>query len=342
MTVVLPSGSPARGATIYDVARVAGVSHQTVSRLLRGFEGIRPETRERVERALQELNYRPNLTARSLATSRSHRIGALVYELLEVGPSKTIAGASQAAREAGYLLDIVSLDPSDDDEVSRALEVLARQDLAGVLAFAPVDLIADRIESAGFTVPVVLEAPADDAVATAGDVGVSDVGIDFVVDHLVQLGHRSMAHVSGPLDWWASRHRREAFERALDRHGLGPVAVAEGQWSAASGYSAVEGLPLDDVTAIVAANDQMALGVLRALAERGIRVPDRMSVAGFDDVPEAAFYHPPLTTVRVDYEQQGRRLVHRLRTELEGMAVPPPPFVEPVLLRRASTGPAPR
>ena len=154
-----------RPATIYDVAKRAGVSHQTVSRMLQGYEGIRPETRARVQAALDELEYRPNLAARSLATNRSRRIGALVYELLEVGPSKTIQGASDAARHAGYLLDIVTLDPRDDSAVEQALTVLRNQDLAGIVAFAPMDLLSDRIQRADFSVPVLLETDVDQAAA---------------------------------------------------------------------------------------------------------------------------------------------------------------------------------
>jgi LacI family transcriptional regulator len=301
-----------RPATIYDVARLAGVSHQTVSRLLQGYEGIRPQTRERVQKALDELDYRPNLAARSLATNRSRRIGALVYELLEVGPSKTIQGASDAARHAGYLLDIVTLDPRDDDAVEQAFGVLRTQDLAGIVAFAPMDLLSNRIQKADFSVPVILETDVDQA-AAAAHTSVSDSGMQQVVDHLFELGHRRFFHLSGPLEWWASRHRAQAYEDALAGHGLVSVGAIEGSWSSASGYRAGMELPLDrGVTAVVAANDQMALGLLRALAERGVSVPEDMSVTGFDDTPESAYYQPPLSTVRIDYEQQGRALMNRL------------------------------
>lgn len=338
--MVLPAGLPARAATIYDVARVAGVSHQTVSRYLKGEGGIRPATRERVEAALQELNYRPNMTARSLATSKSYRIGALVYELLEVGPSKTIQGASDAARRAGYLLDVVTLDPADDAAVARALDLLSTQNLDGILAFAPMDLLSERIQAANFSVPVLLETDFDQRAAESRS-SISDIGLGLLVDHLVSLGHRRFFHVSGPLDWWASRHRAEAYEEALRRHGLESVGTYEGHWSAASGYVAARDIPLDDgVTAIVAANDQTALGLLRGLAERGVRVPEDVSVTGFDDIPESAFYQPPLTTVRLDYEQQGRTLLNGLISIVGHVNESPDiPTIPPTLVVRDSTAP---
>jgi DNA-binding LacI/PurR family transcriptional regulator len=329
-----------RPATIYDVARLAGVSHQTVSRLLQGYEGIRPETRARVQAALDELDYRPNLAARSLATNRSQRIGALVYELLEVGPSKTIQGASDAARHAGYLLDIVTLDPRDDTAVEQALTVLRSQDLAGIVAFAPMDLLSDRIQRADFSVPVLLETDVDQA-AAATHTSVSDSGMHQIVEHLVQLGHRKLFYLSGPLEWWASRNRMAAYEAALAEHGLVSAGTIEGSWSSASGYRAGMELPLDHgVTAVVAANDQMALGLLRALAERGVSVPSGMSVTGFDDTPESAYYQPPLSTVRIDYEQQGRALMNRMLATLGGdRPVEDKQPDAPILVQRDSTAP---
>jgi DNA-binding LacI/PurR family transcriptional regulator len=327
-------------ATIYDVARLAGVSHQTVSRFLQGYDGIRPATRERVESALKQLDYRPNLAARALATSRSHRIGALVYELLEVGPSKTIQGASDAARHAGYLLDIVTLDPTDENAVDAALAVMRQQDLAGILAFAPMDLLSDRIQHADFAVPLLLETDVDEG-AAATHTSLSDAGMDQVIDYLVSIGHRDFFHVSGPLEWWASRNRAAAYDSALARHGLESRGSLAGNWSSASGYRTGLQLPLDrGVTALVAANDQMALGLVRALSERGVAVPTDMSVTGFDDIPESEYFLPPLSTVRVDYEQQGRNLMNRFLALIgDRNATPDEPQHAPELVVRASTAP---
>jgi DNA-binding LacI/PurR family transcriptional regulator len=324
----------ARPATIYDVAKLANVSHQTVSLYLRGHQGFREATRKRVEEALAELNYRPNLAAKSLATSRSHRLGALVYQLTEVGPSKTIQGASERARDAGYLLDIVSLDPSDDGALRHALGQLGQQDLAGIVAFAPVDLIAQRIASVPFNVPVITEDDEDSDV-------VSHSGLVLLVDHLVSLGHERFFHLAGPGDWVASRNRSAAYEGALASHGLVSVGSIPGDWSSASGHAAASAMPLDSgVTAVIAANDQMALGALLALEQRGVSVPGDVSVTGFDDIPESAFYRPPLTTVRVDYAQQGRVLLERMLRAIDpALVASPEETTPPRLVVRESTAP---
>lgn len=329
-----------RGATIYDVARLANVSHQTVSRLLKGGSGIRPDNRERIERVLKQLDYRPNLAARSLATSRSHRIGAMVYEMLEMGPSKIIQGASNAAREAGYLLDIVSLDPRDEEDIGEAVALLAQQDLAGILAFAPTDHLKDVIASSRFSVPIYIEIEEDDRLP-GHETSLNGHGLTIIIEHLIALGHRRFFHVSGPTTWLAARNREAAFDRALAAHGLVSMGSTPGDWSAASGYEAALRMPRDrGVTAIVAANDQMALGVLRALTEQGVRVPTDVSVVGFDDIPEARFFEPPLTTVSVDFERQGRLALRRLLTLIgDDEALPEPAAVLPELLVRLSSGP---
>ena len=222
--------------------------------------------------------------------------------------------------------------------------MLRTQDVAGIVAFAPMDLLSDRIQQADFSVPVMLETDVDQA-AAAAHTSVSDSGMQQVVDHLVGLGHRRIFHLSGPLEWWASRNRAQAYEAALAGHGLSSVGAVEGSWSSASGYRAGMEIPLDrGVTAVVAANDQMALGLLRALAERGVSVPEDMSVTGFDDTPESAYYQPPLSTVRIDYEQQGRALMNRLLTtigephEFDGV-IEDEVADAPLLVPRGSTAP---
>ncbi|MFC0681930.1 LacI family DNA-binding transcriptional regulator [Lysobacter korlensis] len=336
MVTELPQPKP---ATIYDVAREAKVSHQTVALYLRGHTGFRAETRERVERALRDLNYRPNRAARALATRRSYRIAALVYEMLEIGPAKTIQGAAERAREAGYLLDVVAVDPDDASALDRAIETVDAQDVAGVVAFAPVDQLLGRLEGATFHVPVLLETePGDEAQAES----IHSRGLDPIVDHLVGLGHTRIGYLGGPPDWLAARNRETALREALARHGLEPAGVVYGNWSSASGHAAVLGAGwLEDVTALVVANDQTALGAILALTERGFRVPDDISVTGFDDTPEAAFYRPPLTTVRIDYAQQGRDLVERLLARIDPDTVGggEPATRAPELVIRASTAP---
>jgi DNA-binding LacI/PurR family transcriptional regulator len=345
----LPASAPAprpagavRPPTIYDVALAAGVSHQTVSRFLKGFEGIRPATRERVVRALDELGYRPNLTARSLKSGRSHRIGALTHELSQVGPSRIVEGAAAAAREAGYVLDIVSLDAHDSRAIQESLSLITQHDLAGVLALAVTDEMTHAFETSDFRVPALIatehEGEPDDPRSR-----LSIVGVPAVVRHLAGLGHERIAHVAGPRTWSASRNRVRAYGDAVERTGIESVAILHGDWSAESGYRAIAELPeLPRATAYFAANDQMALGVMLALKSRGLRIPDDVSVVGIDDIPEAAYFDPPLTTLRNNFEAQGRAAVAQLLAEVEGTQARPVTVPLPELIVRRSSGPPPR
>lgn len=332
--------APAKPATIYDVAQVAGVSHQTVSRFLKGFEGIRPETRERVVRALDELGYRPNLTARSLKSGRSHRIGALTHDLSQVGPSRVAEGASAAAREAGYVLDLISLDVRNPRAIEESLELITQHDLAGVLALSNTDEMTRAFETTEFRVPAYIHTEADDAITNQPS-DLAGMGIAALMSHLAELGHRTLLHIAGPQNWAASRNRVRAYELGLARHGLRSAGVLVGDWSARSGYEAIASLAEIPATAIVAANDQTALGAMLALKERGLRVPEDVSVVGIDDIPEAAFFDPPLTTVRIDFDSRGRQTLLTLlaqieHTEIRTVDVPPPR-----LIVRRSSGPAP-
>ena len=332
--------APAKPATIYDVAQVAGVSHQTVSRFLKGFEGIRPETREKVVRALDELGYRPNLTARSLKSGRSHRIGALTHDLSQVGPSRVAEGASAAAREAGYVLDLISLDVRNPRAIEESLELITQHDLAGVLALSNTDEMTRAFETTEFRVPAYIHTEADDAITNQPS-DLAGVGIAALMSHLAELGHRTLLHIAGPRNWAASRNRVRAYELGLAHHGLRSAGVLVGDWSARSGYEAIASLAEIPATAIVAANDQTALGAMLALKERGLRVPEDVSVVGIDDIPEAAFFDPPLTTVWIDFDNRGRQTLLTLlaqieHTEIRTVDVPPPR-----LIVRRSSGPAP-
>jgi LacI family transcriptional regulator len=336
----VPRPVPAKAATIYDVAQAAGVSHQTVSRFLKGFAGIRPETREKVERALDELDYRPNLTARSLKSGRSHRIGALTHELSNVGPSRVAEGASAAARECGYVLDLVSLDARSAGEIERSLDLITQHELAGVLALSSTDEMTRAFETTEFRVPVFIDAESDDAV-TGRRSGLAQVGIPALIDHLAELGHRSFLHIAGPPMWRAARNRILAYDRELEARGLHSAGVLPGDWSARSGYEAIAALPrLPEATAIVAANDQTALGAMLALKERGVRIPDDISVVGIDDIPESPYFDPPLTTVHIDFEMQGRASVYRLIAQIEHAESRPVVVPPPRLVVRRSSGPA--
>ncbi len=325
-------------ATIYDVAERAGVSHQTVSRFLSGFEGIRPATRERVATALKELDYRPNLAARSLATNRSHRIAVLTGDLLSAGPSQTVQGVAVAAREAGYVVDIVSFDVQNPESLADAFDLIRHQDLAGVVALAISDEMRTAIERVVIEAPMLLDTgPAD----LPGPVGTTfnAYGTQLAVEHLIALGHREVVHITGAMDYYAAQSRRESFSQVVRANGLREHPVLEGDWSARSGYEAVRAGQIDErVTAIVCGNDQMALGALRAFDEAGVRCPSDVSVTGFDDIPEAEYYTPSLTTVRIDFERQGGYLFGALMARIQGSQTPDTAaFMAPELVVRAST-----
>jgi DNA-binding LacI/PurR family transcriptional regulator len=330
--------------TLYDVARAAGVSHQTVSRVVKGHTNIGAEIRQRIEAAIAELNYKPNLVARSLATNRPHRIGALVYELLASGPSKIMEGASIRAREAGYLLDIVSLDPENDGGISEAIGLITQSDLAGLMAFTPTDRVVQALRRTSFTVPVSLEFEFEGTDWSAeGEPSLGEGGVEPMIDYLAKLGHTRFFHIAGPEGWLAALGRSRAYENALHKRGLRSLGQAAGDWSARSGYEAGMRMPLDiGITAVVAANDQSALGVISALESRGVVIPRDMSVVGFDDIPESQFFHPPLTTVRFDFERQGRIAIDRLLARIPGApALSTIEATHPQLVIRDSAAPPP-
>jgi LacI family transcriptional regulator len=332
---------PAKPPTLYDVAREVGVSHQTVSRVVKGHVNVSPEIRARVEAGIAKLGYRPNLVARSLATSRSHRIGALVYELLASGPSKIMEGASIRAREAGYLLDIVSLDPESDGGITDAISLISQSHLAGVLAFTPTDKVVRALQSAKFAVPISLEYRWESDWGNGPGIPHMGVGgVDLMVEHLAQLGHRRFFHVGGPKGWLAAEGRLTAYRDALGVRGLESIGESSGDWSAANGYESAMRMPLDqDVTALIAANDQIALGAIAALESRGVSVPADMSVVGFDDIPESRYFRPPLTTVRFDFAAFGRLAIDRLLSRIDDSVAPPVAnSVAPAIVVRESSG----
>jgi len=334
-----------RPATIYDVAARAQVSHQTVSRYLRGYNRMKPDALERVERALQELNYRPNASARALALSRSRRIGAIVYGLEQSAPQQFVVGAGNAARDRGYYLDIVGVPAGGEHLLPSAIESLAQSDLAGLLTFAPTVGVRRAVQEARFTIPVWIETENEEPVE-GPESTLNAVGVRFVLEHLLELGHQRIAYLPGPDAYISARNRRTAYRRAMNAAALPTEILPEGDWTAASGHRVITQGFTSTATALVCANDQMAMGALLALHRRGIAVPADLSVVGFDDVPEAAYTIPPLTTVRVEFALQGRSAVDGLIDQIEGGETPGTPSTgQParvsLAVRDSSAPPAP-
>jgi DNA-binding LacI/PurR family transcriptional regulator len=322
-----------------DVAARAGVSHQTVSRVLNDSPLVREETRARVLAAIGELGYRRNNAARMLVTNRSGRIGMVAAHLGLHGPSMTALAVQEAAHAAGYDVALVGLSEMSVDSLDTAVERLLDQGVeAMVVAVAHRDAKL-LTRSLRLPIPVVLVEGVTHGQAMAA--GIDQVaGAALATDHLLDLGHARVAHVTGPDDWIEAAQRRAGWLRAHEERERLPGPELTGDWSAASGYRA--GLRIADdpgITAVFAANDLMALGVLHALLELGRAVPGEVSVVGFDDVPAAAHFWPPLTTVSQDFGELGRRAVDLALRALAGEDAPSAELIAPTLIVRDSSAP---
>jgi DNA-binding LacI/PurR family transcriptional regulator len=326
-----------------DVARLAGVSKQTVSRVLNDHPSVRPETRETVLTAMRTLGYRPSRSARSLASGRTRMLGVISFDAARYGPASILTAINTAAQEAGYLLSSIALDTADSDTVVEAVNRLSAEGADGVIAIAPQLWVGKALADTHLDTPlVVLENGLDtDTQQVTGD---SRAGARKAVEHLLGLGHATVRHIAGPTGWTSADHRMESWQASLEAAGAEVPAPLIGDWSTDSGYELGRLLAArPDVTAVFVSNDQMALGVLHALHEAGRSVPGDVSVVGYDDIPEAAHFLPPLTTVRTDFAEIGTRSLRLLLNRIDGPAEPPQvdTLVPVDLVVRGSSGPAP-
>ena len=323
-----------------DVARLAGVSHQTVSRVINGQNNLRPATRERVEQAIRQLGYRPNSAARALVTRRSATIGVIGSKSGYWGPSTVHRTIQAAGREAGYFVSSVNLQSLTREELVDAINHLRDQSVEGIVLISATDDALDVARAQEHLgVPVVVVE--GDAAKARWTVGVDQVaGAELGTRHLIDLGHTDIMHLAGPPSWTEGRARLLGWQNAMYAAGLRPSQHVTGDWSAASGYDAGREIAdRDDVTAVFCANDQMALGLMRALFEADRTVPSGprgVSVVGFDDIPEAPYLIPPLTTVRQDFQGLGHRAIEILRAAI-GSGPIPEGLISPELVVRASS-----
>lgn len=342
----MPADPPARQALIADVAQLAGVSPMTVSRVLNAKDGVRGDTRDRVLRAVTALNYRPNHAARTLSSGRSRAIGVITMEGAMIGPTSTLTGIEHEARSLGYTLSVAILGELTPAAVADAVDSLRGLAVAGIVLSAPHTGVDDSL----------LTGPNPPMVAVEGFRGhVPVVAVDqrdgavLATRHLIDLGHRVICHIAGPDDRFEALEREQGWRDALAAAGLPAGTLLRGDWSPQSGYDLagqlLEGPP---ATAVVVANDQMAVGVLRRLSEAGVDVPRQMSVVGFDDIAEAPFLRPSLTTVHYDFYELGRRTFRRLMDTIDEPAGHAPEtsvgadsrtVIEPTLIVRESTAP---
>ncbi len=320
-----------------DVAALAGVSHQTVSRVLNEHPNVKEQTRRRVQAAIAELGYRPNRAARVLATGTSQVIGVVSRSSTLYGPAATLAALAEAALQHGFNVNVESVRTLERKPVSDAISRHLDQRVAGLVVIAPVESASEALDDVPDDIPLVTIDGDPDRPNELVTVD-QEAGGYAATKHLLDAGHRTVWHVSGPNDWFDSRGRVTGWRRALTEAGAEVPPLMPADWSAAAGYDVGQILArMNDVTAVFAANDHLALGILRALHERGRRVPDDVSVVGFDDVPEAAYFIPPLTTIRPDFDAAATASLDLLLAQIRtGRRLGERRVLAPTLIRRDS------
>ncbi|MCK9878154.1 LacI family DNA-binding transcriptional regulator [Frankia sp. Ag45/Mut15] len=348
------TGGPRAGSVMRDVARLAGVSHQTVSRVLNDHPHVREETRQRVLEAVAALGYRRNLAARALVTRRTGTLGIVGFETTLFGPASVLYAIEDAARRAGYFVSVTTIRDLDRRSILDALERLRMQSVEAVIAIAHKPAVTAALAQLPTAFPRVAVGGSGGEETVPG-VRVDNVaGARLATQHLLDLGHSTVHHLAGPADWPEARQREEGWRATLEDAGatvppVRPRDTAQRAWDARTGYEQGRTLARDpSVTAVFCANDALALGVLRALHEAGRIVPDEVSVVGFDDAPESGYLIPPLTTVRQDFAALGQQGISLLLDQFDHTdhtdhtdqpSAPRQVVLPPVLIPRASTAP---
>jgi LacI family transcriptional regulator len=346
-TNAVPHRSPR--PTIKAVASAAGVSTQTVSRVINERPDVSPVTRKRVQDIIDQLGYRPSALARSLIRQRSYALGVVTAGLKFIGPSRTLNGITGAAEALGYSLLLKEQPRFDSNDVSAAFQKLLARHVDGIIWAVPevgdnrswVDAFSPDLD-----VPVVY-------LTMQSRPGLNIVSVDnytgarTAVEHLIEQGYRHIGHITGPLDWWEARQRMAAWRDALSEAGLqlDDRACVEGNWSSASGAQAIQDLhdQYPEMDAVFVANDQMALSVLQYACRTGLSIPNDLGIIGFDNIPEGAFFWPPLTTVDQDQIQLGRTAVEGVIRIIESAwdgyepDEPRAVLIEPTLVIRRSS-----
>ncbi|MFJ6537991.1 LacI family DNA-binding transcriptional regulator [Paenarthrobacter sp. NPDC091711] len=313
-----PKKRATRGPSIGDVAKAAGVSAQTVSRVSNGLTNVEESTKNRVLDAMKELGYRPNRAARALKSGQFKSIGVIMFTLSSFGNMRTLDAIATAASQAGYSVTLIPVQDPTTGTVSGAYERLREQQVDGVVVIFEAHLL----DEADITLPEDLPAVVIDSNAGFGYPMVDTdqaQGARFATQHLLDLGHQQVWHIGGPTTSFSATHREESWKRTLEEAGIEAPPVLHGDWSTESGYQIgreLAGNP--DVTAIFAANDQMALGAMRALHEQGRSIPEDVSVVGFDDLDESTSFWPPLTTIHQDFYAVGRLSIENLLQQIAG------------------------
>ncbi len=338
-TVTAEDGT-ARTANIFDVARLAGVSHQTVSRVINNLPNVRPATRARVEQAIAQLRYSPSPAARALVTRRTRTIGLVTPGMSDYGPTSIATSFNFAARAARYNVDTVSaLDP-DPTAIRGVIEGLLRQRVDAIVLVVVDVGVLEVVRGLDLSIPVV--AATSTSRRSPLIVSIDQYrGARSAVRHLAELGHTRIFHLAGPPRSPDAIERVRGWRDELAERRLEIVEPTYGDWSPASGYRA--GLELDagPGSAVFVANDHMSIGLLSAFRERGLRVPEDVSVVGFDDVPEAGYLYPPLTTVRQDFATLGELIMQKVLVAVEepDSATADTPLPTHLIVRQSTSAP---
>jgi DNA-binding LacI/PurR family transcriptional regulator len=299
--------SKIRNPSMVDVAEKSGVSHQTVSRVLNNHKNVSEKTRTKVLKAMEDLGYRPNLMARALVTGKTATIGVLSHDTTLFGPASTLHAVQSAAREKGYKTTIFSLKGEDRDSIIAGIRELMSDAVDGIVIIAPQIQSTKEVSDVIGNFPAVLVE--SESSASLPSVNVDQFyGAYEITKHLISLGHKSIAHITGPKDWYETEQRLKGFQKAMIENKLEKNNLWEGDWSASSGYeAAVQIIKKKKISAIFAGNDAMALGALKAISQLGFNVPGDISLVGFDDLPESRFLTPSLTTARQDFHEVGEQ-----------------------------------
>lgn len=328
-----------RAPGIADVARMAGVSVATVSRVLNDPVAVSERRREAVLGAIKRLGYRRNEAARALKSGRQRMLGVIIGNTTKYGFASVLRGIEEAARELDYLVTITVVENGDPEHISSAVELVLSQPLSGVIGVEFDEFVSTAMAQIPDTMPV----------ATAAMVGTNRSGLPHVwlddelgarlaTEHLLALGHRTVHHLAVDYPNDIAHGRSYGYLRALEEHGAVVPEVIATDWAPMTARAAAAQLPAD-ATAVFCFNDEIAMGVLRAAAEAGRRVPEDLSVVGFDDMPLAEIWTPGITTVRMDFAELGRAAVRVLRERMAGRPVGVEPPIEPELVVRSSSAP---
>jgi len=323
--------------TLHDVAKASAVSHQTVSRVINKHSSVSSKTRERVLAAIERLGYQPNVTARQLVTGKSNTIGVISYGVRQYGPAQMLYSIEQALKGHGFGLILASLTELSLSDLETAISYVKQQGIEGIVIIIPLEIDISKVEAMCKATPFVL---VDHPLQTAHSVAIDQLhGAQLATEHLLSLGHTNITTITGPLHWYDAKLRQEGFLTSLSKAKLEPIYSVESDWSAKGGFSAMQNILKENpaFSAVFAANDQMALGAMHALYEAGFSIPKDVSMIGFDDIPEASYFYPPLSTVRQDFTKLGNHSVSALIHLIQDTPLPRQTFLSPSLVVRQST-----